>query len=204
MRLRTAGERCRGWNARMDFFRNSVTEENRKQRVCERRGRGKDRICAQFGETEKKSRGGAQKTCVCVVVLVVGVVGQTARNNGYRGHQVSAEIKKEGEETRKQPRDGGESVWEQGCWWLPQPSAVCVCRNKYGFGLATVGTKKRGGNVIKAAAREREKGRGVEEGRTQMGLRDRSGEGGWVEGSDSRGPERRNQGRRSHKQIPTF
>lgn len=58
-------------------------------------------------------RGGKQKQGgrKAVYVREGGGVGQTARNRGTRGHEVSAEIKKkERKPPCKQPRDGGERV----------------------------------------------------------------------------------------------
>lgn len=61
------------------FFSQQCDGKNRKRRVCERLDRGNDRVCAQFGKTEKK-RGVKKKPCVCVVSRGAGGVGQTARN----------------------------------------------------------------------------------------------------------------------------
>lgn len=58
MGLRTARERCRSWNARLDFFFSQQCDgKNRKRRVCERLDRGKDRVCAQFGGNRKNEGG---------------------------------------------------------------------------------------------------------------------------------------------------
>lgn len=113
--LRTAGERCRSWNARLDFSPPQQCDgKNRKRRVCERLDGGKDRVCAQFGETDKKRGGGVKKNLCMFGELGGGGVGQTARNWGVGGGQGSrseCRDKKESEETPAQPAQGWRGEW---------------------------------------------------------------------------------------------
>lgn len=86
-------------------------------------------MCTVGGGAER----GGEKLCVCVC----WEGGQTARNWGNRGHEVSAEIKKkERKPPRKQPRDGGERVDLAGrrgdgsCWHvLGATQSTCGCQH---------------------------------------------------------------------------
>lgn len=89
------------------FFATFRREKKEETEVL-RASRGKDRVCVPLGETER----GGEKLCVCVFG---GGGGQTARNRGNRGHEVSAEIKNE---KRGNPRANSRGMVGREWIWL--------------------------------------------------------------------------------------